>query len=315
MRSPPAIMRTMSRYSIGVDLGGTNLRAAALDEQGKMLEKISGSTPLGEGPEPVVNDIARAVETLRAKYGRGQLAGIGAGVPGNILMEQGVIAGWGNRPAFNGYPIRAELEKRLDTKVFLENDANAAAIGEHWMGAGKGVDDLVLLTLGTGVGGGIISRGRIVHGVVGMAGELGHITVVPTGNPCGCGNRGCLEKYASATAVAAMARLLNMGDLTSQEIYELAKAGNARARQIFVVVGESLGVALAALINIFNFPLFLLGGGVLGAWDQFAPPMFAEVERRSFTYRSTLPASPAKIDKAKLGSDAGLFGAAYLPLE
>jgi glucokinase len=308
-------MRSMTRYSIGVDLGGTNLRAAAVDPSGRMLEKITGATPLGEGPEPVVADIVRLVETLRHKHGAGNLAGIGAGIPGNILMDQGVIAGWGNRPAFNNYPIRAELEKRLGARVFLENDANAAAIGERWMGAGRGVDDLILLTLGTGVGGGIISHGRIVHGASGMAGEVGHMTVSPNGYPCGCGNRGCLEKYASATAVVAMARLLNMGDLSSQAIYELARGGNPRALQIFQAMGEALGTALASLINIFNFPLYLLGGGVLGAWELFAPPMLAEVERRCFTYRSTLhTAGRTRIEKAVLGSDAGLFGAASLPL-
>jgi glucokinase len=301
----------MSRYAIGVDLGGTNLRACAVDERGKMLEKISGSTPMSEGPEPVVADIVRSVDSLRARYGSENLAGVGAGVPGNIVMETGVIAAWANRPAFDGYPMRAELEKRLGRTVRLENDANAAAIGEKWMGAGKGVEDLVLLTLGTGVGGGIISRGRIVHGFVGMAGELGHITVVPNGSPCGCGNRGCLEKYASATAVVAMAAQLNLGSLNSQEIFDLAVGGNARARQVFQVVGEALGVALAGLVNIFNFPLYLLGGGVLGAWELFAPAMLAEVERRSYTFRSTR----TRIEKAVLGGDAGLFGAASLPLE
>lgn len=306
----------MSRYSIGVDLGGTNLRAAVIDEQGTLIEKVSAATPMGEGPEPVVAEIVQSVGALREKYGTADLAGIGAGVPGIIEMNSGVIAGWGNRPSFKDYPMRTELARRLNTQVVLENDANAAAIGEHWMGAGKDQDDLILLTLGTGIGGGIISRGKILHGFLGMAGELGHITVVPNGNPCGCGNRGCVERYASATAVIAMARGLSLGrNLTSEDIYKMAKAGNERAREVFVVMGESLGIALASLINIFNFPLFLLGGGVLGAWEFFAPPMFAEVERRCLTYRTTLKTKPTRIAKASLGSDAGLFGAAYLPLE
>ena len=302
----------MSRYSIGVDLGGTNLRAAAIDAQGNMLEKVAGSTPMGEGPEPVVADIVRSVELLRAKYGRENLAGIGAGVPGIIDMKTGVIAGWGNRPEFEGFPMRAELERRLTTPVILENDANAAALGECWMGAGRGVDDLVMLTLGTGVGGGIISGGKILHGFLGMAGELGHMTVVPNGNPCGCGNRGCLEKYASATAVSAMAQLMGLGQISSAQVYDLATVGNLRTRPVFVVVGESLGVALASLINVLNFPLFLLGGGVLAAWDLFAPAMLAEVERRCLTYRATHKTAPTRIEKATLGNQAGLFGAASL---
>jgi glucokinase len=306
----------MDSYSIGIDLGGTNLRAAAIDQSGKMLAKVSGSTPMGAGPEPVVDDMARSVETLRTQFGRDALAGIGAGVPGNIDMEKGVIVGWGNMPVFNGYPMRDALSGRLGTRVILENDANAAALGEHWIGAGRGARDLILMTLGTGVGGGIISEGRIVHGQIGMAGELGHITVSPNGNPCGCGNRGCLEKHASATAVSAMARLLGLGhDLSSEQVYTLAAQGNERAREIFRVMGEALGIALAALINIFNFPLYLLGGGVVAAWDLFAPAMLAEVERRSFTYRSTLQIAPTRIEPAKLGNEAGLFGAACLPMQ
>jgi glucokinase len=280
-----------------------------------MLGKVSGSTPIGAGPEPVIDDMVRSVESLREQFGRDTLAGIGAGVPGNIDMAKGVIVGWGNMPAFNGYPMRDSLTQRLGTKIILENDANAASLGEKWMGAGRGVDDLVLLTLGTGVGGGIIVGGRILHGYVGMAGELGHITVSPNGNPCGCGNRGCLEKHASATAISAMARLLGLGhDISSEQVFELAKQGNDRAQEIFRVTGEALGIALAALINIFNFPLYLLGGGVVAGWDFFAPAMLAEVERRCFTYRSTLKTAPTRIEPATLGNLAGLYGAACLPL-
>jgi glucokinase len=301
-----------ARYSIGVDLGGTNLRAAVIQEDGKLLEKVSSSTPLGDSPEPAIEEIVRSIQKLRTDYGTENLAGVGVGVPGFIRMEEGVIVGWGNRPAFNGYPVRAEIEKRLGARVVLENDANAAALGETWMGAGRGVDDLVLLALGTGLGGGIISRGRVLRGYLGMAGELGHITVVPNGNPCGCGNNGCLEKHASATAIAAMGHLLMPGShLTSEEVYKLAVDGNVRALSVFRTLGEALGLALATLINIFNFPLYLLSGGPLPAWDFFAPAMFKEVERRSYTYRI----APTRIEKAALGNEAGLYGAAYLPYQ
>jgi predicted NBD/HSP70 family sugar kinase len=147
------------------------------------------------------------------------------------------------------------------------------------MGAGRGVDDLVLLTLGTGIGGGIISGGRVLQGYLGMAGELGHTTVVPDGNPCGCGNRGCLEKHASATAIAAMASMLHLGEgLSAREVYDLAMSGNEKASQIFLAMGQALGVALATLVNTFNFPLYLLSGGVLAAWDLFAPPMWMGID-------------------------------------
>jgi glucokinase len=300
----------MSEYSIGVDLGGTNLRAAAIDSQGQMLDKIAGDTALQAGRDAVIDDMVQSIEKLRARLGEHNLRGVGIGLPGFILIDKGIIVGSNNMPEFENYPVRDEIEKRLGAKVILENDANAAALGEKWMGAGREVDDLVLLTLGTGIGGGIIVGGRVLHGQLGMAGELGHLTVVPNGNPCGCGNRGCVEKHASATAIAAMARLIGLGhDLTAEHVYNLAEAGNERAIAIFRSMGEALGVALANLINVFNFPLYLLSGGPLPAWNFFAPAMIAEVERRSFTYRH----SPTRIEKATLGNEAGLYGAAYLP--
>jgi glucokinase len=138
------------------------------------------------------------------------------------------------------------------------------------------------------------------------------MTVAPNGNPCGCGNTGCVEKHASATAISAMARLIGLGhDLTSEDVYRLAVGGDEKAKAIFKAMGEALGVTLANLINIFNFPLFLLSGGPLPAWDFFAPAMLAEVGRRSFTYRN----SPTRIERATLGNEAGLYGAAYLPFQ
>lgn len=300
----------MASYSIGVDLGGTNLRAAAIDARGNMLDKIAGSTHLSAGRDAVIDDIVLSIETLRARLGADGLAGVGVGVPGFILMDKGIIVGSNNLPEFSDFPVRDEIERRLGASVILENDANAAAYGEKWMGAGRDVNDLVLLTLGTGVGGGIISGGKILRGFLGMAGEIGHMTVVPNGNPCGCGNRGCLEKHASATAISAMARLIGLGhDLSSLDVYNAAVAGDVRAQAIFRSMGEALGVALASLINIFNFPLYLLSGGPLPAWDLFAPAMIQETERRSFTYRHSM----ARIEKATLGGDAGLYGAARLP--
>jgi glucokinase len=300
----------MGQYAIGLDLGGTNLRAAAIDSSGKLLHKVSGKTRLSEGRETVVEDMVSAIGELRDTCGRGDLAGIGVGVPGFIVMETGVVADAPNLPGFKDFAIRDELEKRLGARVILENDANAAALGEKWMGAGRGVNDLVLLTLGTGVGGGIISSGRVLHGFVGMAGELGHMTIIPDGNPCGCGNRGCLEKHASATAISATAKLLGLGDtLTAEDVYRLAESGNERALRIFLLVGEALGIAIANLVMVFNYPLYLIGGGVVAGWDLFAPPMIAECRKRSFIFQKT----ETRIEKAALGGEAGLYGTAYLP--
>jgi len=305
----------MDEYSIGVDLGGTNLRAAAIDHTGRMLDKISGSTNFGEGREAVLSDIVSAISTLRQRCGSATLSGIGVGVPGFIRIQEGFITGSNNLPFLENYPVRDEISRRLGARVILENDANAAALGEQWIGAGKGVDNLVLLTLGTGIGGGIVVNGRILRGAVGMAGEFGHVTVVPNGNPCGCGNRGCLEKHASATAVAAMARLMQLGeDLTARDVFELARRHDekgVKAREIWRIVGECLGIALATAINTFNFPLYLLSGGMLPAWEYFGPEMMRTVELRSFTYRATK--AETRIAMATLGNEAGLYGAAYLP--
>ncbi|MBK9170323.1 MAG: ROK family protein [Bryobacterales bacterium] len=299
----------MARYAIGLDLGGTNLRAAAIDASGQILHKVAGRTDLSAGADMVIGDMVDAIDATRRHLGETNLAGIGVGVPGFIIMEKGIITDSPNLPGFENYPVRDALEERLGCRVHLENDANAAALGEKWMGAGREVEDLVLLTLGTGIGGGVICGGRVVHGFVGMGGELGHITVNPTGNPCGCGNRGCLEKHASATAITAMAKLMGFGDgVTAEAVYRMAVEGNDKAVEIYRVMGESLGIALANLSNIFNFPLYLLSGGVLAAWDFFAPPMFEECRRRSFVFRNTA----TRIEKASLGNQAGLFGAASL---
>lgn len=303
----------MADYAIGLDLGGTNLRAAAIDSTGKMLDKIAGATKFVEGRDAVLDDMVTGIEKLRDKHGIAGLKGIGAGVPGFIRMKDGFITNSNNLPYFENFPLRDHIEQKLGTKVILENDANAAAIGEKWIGAGRDYDDLVLLTLGTGIGGGIISNGKIVRGFVGMAGELGHITVVPNGNPCGCGNQGCLEKHASATAVVAMAHMLHLGEnLTAKDIGDMALRqddNGKKARDVWKVMGEALGIALATLVNTFNFPLYLLSGGVLPAWDFFAPRMLEVAAQRSYTFRATNP----KIEKASLGSEAGLYGAAYLP--
>jgi glucokinase len=208
------------------------------------------------------------------------------------------------------YPLRDEIGRRLETTVILENDANAAALGEKWMGAGRDVDDLVMLTLGTGIGGGIISGGKVLRGFMGMAGELGHITAVPYGNPCGCGNCGCVEKHGSATAIIAQARMLGLGkDLTAKDVADMAVAGNPKAQLVFTSMGEAIGIVLAMLVNTFNFPLYLVAGGVIAGWDLFAPAMIAETRKRSFTFRMT----ETRVERAQLGNEAGLYGAAYLP--
>ena len=301
----------MSAYSIGIDLGGTNLRVAAVSADGFELERVAVRARYGSGPSQVLDDIVSALQSLRKKQS-GSLTGIGIGVPGYIDASAGMVMSAANLPGFEDFPVRDELQRRLDIPVMLENDANAAALGEMWMGAGRSVRDLILITLGTGIGGGIVYDGKILSGSMGLAGEIGHMTVFPNGNPCGCGNFGCLEKHASATAIAAMGRMLNLGsDITAEGVHRLALQGNERALQVFESMGRALGLAITNLITLFNFPLFLLSGGPLPAWDFFAPTMLEEIRKRSYTYRRF----GTRIEKAVLGADAGLFGAAYLPVQ
>jgi glucokinase len=337
----------MPAYSIGVDLGGTNLRIAAIDEQGILLETINLDTKVTLGRDHVVNDMCEAIERLAAKLrGASSLLGIGIGVPGIIDLDTGMVRASPNLPDWADYPARAEIEKRLGTRVILENDANAAALGEKWLGAARDFDSMAVLTLGTGVGGGLVLDGRIWHGMSGMANEFGHITVEPAGTRCGCGNRGCLEAYASATAVVRMAReaiasgsapgladaaQMN-GDFSAKVIYNLATQGDERAAQVFRTVGTMLGIALSDLVNALNLPIYVVGGGVSGAWEVFAPSMFEELRKRSLVYAATAPDSSGRsregasahvtpggssktiITRALLGSDAGLYGAARLPM-
>jgi glucokinase len=256
-------------------------------------------------------------------------------------MQTGMLHESPNLPGWHNYPVRDEIERRLQTAVVLENDANAAALGEKWLGAAAGVDDMCMFTLGTGVGGGLVLQGKIWHGMTGMAGELGHINVEPEGHPCNCGSRGCLEQYASATAVKRMAQeaiasgtaphmalaMQKDVEFTSKVIYEMAMQGDAPARQVFERVGKALGTVIADMVNIFNFPMYVVGGGVASAWDAFAPSMLETIGRNSFVYRNTAPYANASggnarggpvhgtiITQALLGGDAGLIGAARLPM-
>lgn len=320
----------MSRYAIGVDLGGTNLRVAAVSLDGRLLEKLNLGTEVGRGRDAVLNEMCLSIGQLSRKLGgEHSLLGIGIGVPGIIDMDRGMLRESPNLPGWHDYPVQDEIQRRLGTKVVLENDANAAALGEAWLGAARGFDSACMITLGTGVGGGIVLDGKVWHGMTGMAGELGHVTVDPEGPPCNCGNRGCLEQYASATAVVRMAReaaggspalaaLVSGPALSAHAVYTLAETGDRATRAIFDKAGWALGIALAGMVNVLNLPMYVIGGGVASSWDLFAPAMLEELQARSFVYTATKPGEPGLagkvtlVTRAQLGSDAGLYGAARL---
>jgi glucokinase len=331
----------MPDFSIGVDLGGTNLRIAAVSTTGHLLEKVSLGTN-SAGPDHVVDEMCDAIRRLSDQYRNGgRMLGAGIGIPGIIDLEAGIVRKSANLPGWSGYPVRAEIERRLGTRIFLENDAKVAALGEKWLGAGRDVNDMAMITLGTGIGGCIILNGRIFHGMNGMAGEFGHVTIEPNGVPCGCGNHGCAERYASATAIVRMAReAIAAGEAPSlaqvssdpefgpQLIYKLAMQGDEAARHIFHRFGSALGIMLAGLTNVLNLEMYVIGGGVSRGWDAFAPRMFEELRERSLIYAATAPQDGVKtklgasadtdtgsqkktiITRAVLGSDAGLYGAA-----
>jgi glucokinase len=340
----------MPDFSIGVDLGGTNLRIAAVSGKGELLEKVTLGTKVALGREHVITEMCDAIQRLSSKYSEtGRFLGAGIGVPGIIDMQTGMMRKAANLPGWENYPVRAEVERRLGLRpgnVVLENDANVAALGEQWLGAARGVPNMAVVTLGTGIGGGIVLEGKIWHGMNGMAGEFGHVTVEPEGHPCGCGSRGCAEQYASASAIVRMAReAIASGQAPSlarasssdaefaKSVYNLAIQGDEHARRIFRSFGRYLGILLADLINVLNLDMFVIGGGVASAWDAYAPNMFEELRERSLVYAATAPADPLRIDffrkeegaaaqtesrterktiitRALLGSDAGLFGAA-----
>jgi glucokinase len=330
----------MPNFSIGVDLGGTNLRIAAVSQQGDLMEKVTLGTRVALGKDHVIGEMCDAIRVLATKYGSTfTLQGIGIGVPGIIDIKTGMLRESPNLPGWAETPVRDEIERLLGTRVILENDANVAALGEKWLGAARDVDDMAMLTLGTGVGGGIVLKGRIWHGMTGMAGEFGHMTVEPEGPPCGCGNRGCVEQYASATAVVRMAKeAIASGrapglakaastdpEFSSKAIYNLAIQGDEEARKIFARVGRALGICLANLVNAFNLNMYVIGGGASSAWEAFSPYIFEELRQRSLIYAATAPAPAAGfsaqeastrtiVTLALLGSDAGLYGAAQLPM-
>lgn len=331
----------MPDFSIGVDLGGTNLRIAAITIDGHMLEKVALRAEVTRGPDQVIGEMCEAIRRLSEQHrDAGKLLGVGIGVPGVIDMEVGVIRKSANLPGWSEYPVRDEIERRLGAHVFLNHDAKVAALGEKWLGAGRDVENMAMITLGTGIGGAIILDGKIYYGMNGMAGEFGHLTIEPDGVPCGCGNRGCSERYASATALVRMAReaieaggapaLAKVGEssegLSAKAVFDLAMQGDEPAQRIFQRFGRGLGIMMADVVNILNLEMYVVGGGVESAWDAFAPTMFAEMKVRSIVYAATAPHDPMSgkaspndtrrrtiVTRALLGSDAGLYGAARLP--
>lgn len=309
---------------IAADLGGTNLRAATIDGQGQIRERIKQQTPKAEKASEIVRALvgaARECERRSLEQGA-QISAVSVVVPGTVQVENGVVMKAPNVPALDGFRLAAALESELQWPAVLENDANAAAVGEMWKGAGRNHRTIVCITLGTGVGGGIILDGELWRGVDGSAGELGHIGIEPFGGvACTCGSRGCLEVYASATAIVRMTReaqprypkspLHTSEELTAKGVYEQGLAGDELALEVFRRMGIYLGVGLASFVNIFNPELIVIGGGVAAGWDLFIEHAREQVTTRAFP----IPARRAEIVRAVCGDDAGLLGAAHIAFQ
>ena len=300
------------------DLGGTHLRGALVDERGKIHVQLKHETPQGDSPDYVVDALVDAASECERRLGTDHINASSILVPGTLDPKAEIVLQAPNLKSLNHFALKAALEAKFRLPVLLENDANAAAVGEMWLGAARGARNIICITLGTGVGGGIILDGKLWRGTDGCAGEIGHTTVDPFGGPkCKCGNFGCLEMYASATAMVRMTRedldrfpnsILQGQSLTAKTIYDAGKAGDELALETFRKVGDYLGVGLANLINLLGPEVIVIGGGVANAWDLFEGHMLEQIRSRAFPSLS----QHVKIKPAECGDNAGLLGAAQL---
>jgi len=297
-------------FAIGVDIGGTNLRVALTTKGGEVIKKVK---------EPTSGDILNAIFRLTEPLFSEEVAGIGLGVAGLVDRKGGKVLVSPNIPAVEGINLVNEIERRFKVSVFIENDANCSALGEKWIGAGREFSHFVLLTLGTGIGGGIIQDNRLLN----VAAEIGHMTIHTDGETCHCGNTGCLETYAAARGmfskvVSALEkgreselRKLHGGDfykLTVEDIYRTALEGDSFARETLKDAGRHLGVGIANMINVMSPEAVILAGGLIGAWDIYVKEAIKEASGRAFKDLF----DGVKIIPSLLGDDAGVVGSAGL---
>lgn len=318
----------MVKKLIGIDVGGTSVKFAVVSTKGEIEEKWSIKTNISDAGSHIVGDIAYSLNEKLAelKLSKSDITGIGMGTPGSINYTDGTVVNAFNLNWTTVQPISKSLQALTGLPVFLDNDANVAALGEAWKGAGGGEPDVVFVTLGTGVGGGVIANDRIVRGVAGAGGEIGHVTVArENGFACTCGKSGCLETIASATGVMHVARhkaptskansklrddvLLN-NRVSAKDVFDAAKGYDPFAEEVVAYVSSALGFALSHIGNILNPACIVIGGGVSAAGDILLDPVRDEFEKNVF---STVKHS-TKISLATLGNDAGMIGAASLVL-
>ena len=309
---------------IGIDVGGTTAKAGVVDEAGQILYKSSCKTGIERDFENIAADMAELCRHIVRESGHemAEVAAVGVGIPGEQSPKTGLVA-FCNNLGWVDVPLMQRLRDALGLPVYVDNDANVAALAESAFGASRDVKSSILITLGTGVGGGIVRDQRIHTGAHGVGGEIGHMVVVVDGEPCNCGHRGCWEKYASATAIIRMGRALmeekpdcalarQMGgdaaNLNAKAVLDLAKAGDADCAGIFETYVKYLCVGLANLINIYDPDMLVLGGGVAHAGDFLLDAVRAALG--DYVYCPAL--SWARVELARMGNDAGIIGAAML---
>lgn len=310
------------KYYIGVDLGGTNIKAGMVTEQAKPIVKTSIPTEAERGPDHVLDRIAEAVENVRKRSGLSKelIGGVGIGAPGTLDIKAGVVRYPPNLPGWRNVPVVEEVEKKTGLRAVLENDANAAAYGEFWAGAARDVHSMVMLTIGTGIGGGIICNDTIIHGNTDCAGELGHLIIEADGRKCACGNWGCFEAYASANSLvrrfveaieagedSSLAERVKSGEeVTSKDIFDSAVDGDELSNRIYRETGIYLGIGIVNILHFVNPARVVLSGGMIGAGELIMAPVRETVEKRA------LPDAQrnCEIVFATLGEDAGFIGGA-----
>jgi glucokinase len=310
---------------IGIDMGATNVRLALVSPRGEILARWERPTGTLPDQEALVAGLAADLGVCGEEAGlrRLEIKGVGLGVPGRVLPQEGVVAMSPNVPALNGCRLLERLKPLVPWPLFLENDANLFALGEWWLGAGVGHLQMLGITLGTGVGGGLILHGRVWPGTAGTAAEVGHMTVDPEGKRCHCGNRGCLETLASASWTVAWVKeqLAQGASSWLRELWEqdpdaihgetlvaAVQAGDPLAQKAFERVGRSLGQAIASVVHLLGLSRVVIGGRFARAWEAFEVPMQAELYRRLTLF----PPEAVSVVPAILGDDAGLLGAARL---
>lgn len=315
------------KWLVGVDIGGTTTKIAFIQNHGEIVEKWELPTDNENQGKYITNNISISIKQKLVEHQMDihHLKGVGVGAPGPANIETGMMENTPNLAWHDHYPLKELLEKDIGLPVMINNDANCAALGEMWKGAGEGAKDLVCITLGTGVGGGVITNGEVVQGIRGAAGEIGHITSIPEGGaPCNCGKSGCLETIASATGIVrlAMERINNKynrqsalsilyretGRVTAENVVDLARVGDKIAQDVLRDVSFHLGFALANIANTLNPHKIIIGGGVSKAGDILLKPLKEYVQKFAFPP----VAASTELILAKLGNNAGVIGAAWM---